>query len=79
MPEPLLLAHARSEVIFISGAGVSQPADLPDFRQLVFDVYETLDPPVQEVLTEVPASACNQWQFNYAELTDRQSAEIQMF
>ncbi|MDE0508894.1 MAG: SIR2 family protein [Gammaproteobacteria bacterium] len=79
VPERLLLAHARGEVLFICGAGVSQPAGLPDFRQLVLDVYETLDPPVYEVLTEVPASACNQWQANSAGLTDRQSAEVKRF
>ena len=32
IPEKLLLAHARGEVLFIGGAGISKPADLPDFR-----------------------------------------------
>ena len=34
IPERLLLAHARGEVLFIAGAGISQPANLPDFRGL---------------------------------------------
>lgn len=79
VPERLLLAHARGKVIFICGAGVSQPAGLPDFRQLVLDVYEKLDASVHEILTGVPASACNQWQVNCAGLTDRQSAEVLRF
>jgi hypothetical protein len=43
IPERLLLAHARGEVLFIAGAGVSMPANLPDFRKLVLEVYERLD------------------------------------
>jgi hypothetical protein len=50
IPERLLLAHARGEVLFICGAGVSRPAGLPDFRQLVLDVYLTLDAGVYGVL-----------------------------
>ena len=38
IPERLLLAHARGEVLFIVGAGVSRCADLPDFRGLVLKV-----------------------------------------
>jgi len=34
VPERLLLAHARGEVLFICGAGVSQPAGLPLFKGL---------------------------------------------
>jgi hypothetical protein len=39
IPERLLLAHARGEVLFICGAGISRPAGLPDFRELVLDVW----------------------------------------
>lgn len=43
IPERLLLALVRGEVLFIAGAGVSQPAGLPDFRELVQKVYAQLD------------------------------------
>ncbi|MEK7945775.1 SIR2 family protein [Pigmentiphaga sp. YJ18] len=79
IPERLLLAHARGEVLFICGAGVSQPAGLPGFRQLVLDVYATLDTSTHSVLMELPARACNQWLTNCAGLTDRQTAEVRRF
>jgi hypothetical protein len=34
LPERLLLAHAQGRVLFIAGAGVSQPAGYPSFRKL---------------------------------------------
>jgi len=52
IPERLMLAHARGEVLFISGAGISRPAGLPDFRQLVLDVYEVLDGGVHAILAD---------------------------
>ncbi len=79
IPERLLLAHARGEVLFICGAGISSPAGLPDFRQLVLDVYERLDSVVHSVLTGIPVGACNQWQANCAGLTERQTAEVKRF
>lgn len=79
IPERLLLAHARGEVLFICGAGISRPAGLPDFRQLVLDVYATLDTSTHSVLTGLPPGACNQWQANCASLTDRQTAEVKRF
>jgi len=79
IPERLLLAHARGEVLFICGAGISSPAGLPDFRQLVLDVYERLDSVVHSVLAGLPAGACNQWQANCAGLTERQTAEVKRF
>ena len=54
IPERLLLAHARGEVLFVFGAGVSQPACLPGFRQLVLDVYCRLDPAVHAVIKSLP-------------------------
>ncbi|WNZ80333.1 SIR2 family protein [Pseudomonas sp. P105] len=50
IPERLLLAHARGEVLFIAGAGVSMPANLPDFRRLVINVYERLDGAVHTII-----------------------------
>jgi SIR2-like domain len=74
-----LLAHARGEVLFICGAGISMPADLPDFRQLVVDVYAKLDVPVHALLVELPRGVCNQWQVNCGGLTERQTAEVMRF
>lgn len=57
IPERLLLAHARGEVLFIAGAGVSQQAELPDFRGLVLEVYRSLDGAVHDVLDKLPDNA----------------------
>jgi hypothetical protein len=45
IPEKLLLARDRGEVLFITGAGISRPApsSLPGFRDLVVNVYDSLD------------------------------------
>lgn len=79
IPERLLLAHARGEVLFICGAGISRPANLPDFRQLVLDVYKNLDPPVYSILAALPPEACNQWRANCCNLNAMQSAELKRF
>jgi hypothetical protein len=79
IPERLLLAHARGEVLFIAGAGISRSSGLPDFRELVLDVYEKLDKPVHDVLLKIPATACNHWNADVSGLTDQQSAEIKRF
>jgi hypothetical protein len=79
IPERLLLAHARGEVLFICGAGISKPAGLPDFRQLVIDVYADLDSSTHAVLSSLPHTVCNHWQADRAGLTDRQVAEVRRF
>ena len=79
IPERLLLAHARGEVLFICGAGVSMPAELPDFRRLVIDVYQDLDPSVHAVISQVPPGTCNQWEANTSNLNDPQRAEVKRF
>lgn len=79
IPERLLLAHARGEVLFICGAGISRPAGLPDFRQLVIEVYAKLDASTHSVLTGLPSGTCNQWHANCAGLTDQQTAEVKRF
>ena len=78
IPERLLLAHARGEVLFICGAGISRP-NLPDFRELVLDVYKILDTSVHAVLAALPRSACNLWEAGCDGLTDRQAAEVRRF
>lgn len=78
IPERLLLAHSRGEVLFICGAGISRPA-LPDFRELVLSVYQALDPTVHAVLLTIPPGAHNQWVVSHVGLTERQSAEVKRF
>ena len=79
IPERLLLAHARGEVLFICGAGISRPAGLPDFRQLVLDVYESLDTAVHEVIVYSQDKATEQSQSEGSSLTHRQLAEVKRF
>ena len=79
IPERLMLAHARGEVLFICGAGISRPAGLPDFRQLVLDVYQILDTGVYSVLSKLPRGACNQWEADCNALIDQQTAEVRRF
>lgn len=74
-----MLSHARGEVLFICGAGISRPADLPDFRELVLDIYAVLDTGVHAVLTNLPRNACNQWVADCAGLTQRQTAEVKRY
>jgi len=42
IPEPLLQAHEEGRVVFFCGAGISYPAGLPGFRDLVTKLYEGL-------------------------------------
>ncbi len=81
IPERLLLAHARGEVLFIAGAGISKPANLPDFRGLVLSVYSKLDPVVHDVISKVPAppKACFHWSPDFTGLTHPQTAEVRRF
>ena len=74
IPERLLMAHARGEVVFIAGAGVSIPAGLPSFRKLVLKVYETLDPGVHRIISS--SSGCQKEQ---SHLNEAQRAEIRCF
>lgn len=79
IPERLLLAHARGQVLFIAGAGISRPSHLPDFRDLVLQVYEELDPAAHAAMSSIPTNACNQWPANLAGLTDQQAAEVRRY
>jgi NAD-dependent SIR2 family protein deacetylase len=79
IPERLLLAHARGDVLFIAGAGISQPAGLPDYRELVVKVYARLDAAVHDIVSKIPRSACNQWNADVSQLTHRQAAEVRRF
>jgi SIR2-like protein len=79
IPERLLLAHANGEVLFLCGAGISQPAGLPDFRQLVLDVYSALDTGVHAVISALPPRACNHWEIEKSDLRNDQIAEVRRF
>ena len=79
IPERLLLAHARGDVLFLCGAGVSRSAGLPDFRQLVLDVYRALDPSVCEILTNASINPNRPTKPDCSALTVRQMAEVERF
>ena len=79
IPERLLLAHARGDVLFLCGAGISIPAGLPDFRQLVLDVYRTLDRSVYEVLNKATSEMRPPSNPEPSALTDLQRAEVKSF
>ena len=73
LPEDLLLAQSKQEMLFLAGAGVSmgKPANLPNFRELVREVYRELDPLVYPYL-DCKASPCTA-------LSPAQRAEISRY
>lgn len=79
IPERLLLAHGRGEVLFICGAGISKSAGLPDFRELVLSVYQELDSPVHKILVDLPREICNKWGANCSSLNQFQTAEVKRY
>ena len=79
IPERLLLAHARGEVLFIVGAGVSRDAGLPDFRKLVVKVYEGLDSAAHSVISKISSANDNQEDPDLSNLQDVQKAEVGRF
>ena len=79
IPERLLLAHARGEVLFVCGAGVSKSSGLPDFRELVLGVYKTLDSSVYEFLRCRELKPGAPLEFDCSQLNDTQRAEIKQF
>jgi hypothetical protein len=79
IPERLLLAHARGEVLFICGAGISIPAGLQSFRQLVLDVYKAVDPVVYAEISQIPEAACNNWYVSGKNINNQQKAEVKRF
>ncbi len=79
IPEELLLAHARGRVLFIAGAGVSLPAGLPDFRDLVLKVYERLDTAVHGVMSSISPDPDDHSKPDLAGLNAQQAAEVGRF
>lgn len=43
LPDELLQAHEEGRVVFFCGAGISYPAGLPGFKQLVCKIYSALN------------------------------------
>ena len=74
LPERLLLAHAAGEILFITGAGTSTPSGLPDFKNLVLQVYRELDPPSHSVMSVEPKARTGSDALHH-----NQSAEIKRF
>jgi NAD-dependent SIR2 family protein deacetylase len=79
IPERLLLAHARGEVLFITGAGISRPAGLPDFGGLVLEVYARLDAATRAALKPVFEASNDGRTISPKGLSEQQLAEIKRF
>ncbi len=60
IPESLLQAHEDGRIIFFCGAGISLPAGLPDYRELVDGVFSAL----HEVPDAVELGALQDTQFD---------------
>lgn len=73
LPEDLLLAQSRGEVLFLAGAGVSRgaPACLPNFKNLARQLYEELDASVCPYLDDKRLSP--------NDLTPPQRAEVDRY
>ena len=79
VPERLLTAHARGQVLFISGAGTSVPSGLPDFKRLTLSAYEVLDKPVHQVLSSGTKPDAPGFAALIGLLSHKQRAEILRF
>lgn len=74
-----MLAQARGQVLFIVGAGVSRSAGLPDFRDLVIQVYEELDAAVHAKLSTIPDEVTLPRPEDTDGLMHQQAAEVRRF
>lgn len=60
IPNQLLQAHEEGCVAFFCGAGISYPADLPGFKDLVDKIYENIG----ELKTDLEEEAYKSWRFD---------------
>lgn len=88
IPEKLMLARDRGEVLFLSGAGVSTPppSNLPGFRGLVANIAERLDSRLGEAMAawnnaakSDPSGPPPSWKPYAGDLDARQQAELKRF
>lgn len=79
IPERLLLAHARGEVIFLVGAGVSMASGLPSFRGLVTDVIGHFDSTIHHTITKSLTKKQLENELTSVKFIDKQRAEVQRF
>ena len=86
LPEDLMLARDRGEVLFLTGAGVSAaaPSSLPNFRGLVCEIAKRLDTPLGQAMHDwmeadgTAMDGAKREAFGEA-LDARQSAEFKRF
>jgi hypothetical protein len=62
IPDELLQAHEEGRVVFFCGAGISYPADLPDFKGLVERIYQLNGAALSE--SDIESDAFTQDQFD---------------
>ena len=62
IPDALLQAHEEGRVVFFCGAGISYPAALPGFKDLVEKIYQLNG----TVPTDIESEALGRWQFDAA-------------
>lgn len=78
LPEDLLLARDRGDVLFIIGAGASYPAPskLPDFGGLVADIYDLVDPSMSDAIKTVKMKGGPTWDKAPQLLSHQQRTEL---
>ena len=79
IPLALLRARDAGRLLFIAGAGVSQPSGLPDFERLVVRTYGLLDRSMMSALQKVVRRKSRKWRDLVRGFTADQRAELARF
>jgi len=81
LPQDLMLARDRGEVLFVVGAGASYPApsNLPDFAGLVTDIYRSVDPAMSLALDAAMTDGGPNWDDAAHLLSHQQRTELKFF